>query len=192
MSGTPQENSDPRLPLLNQLQIATPCHAAWDGMAGSDRERHCESCAKTVHNLIEHTTDEAYRLVTEADAHVCVRMHRDAAGNVVTKDTLPALQPTRRNFLERWAALAASFLGLSSLAGCKRVEEILSPAVSGDICPPPKPGANPNNTGNHGVVLGNLQPPPNLNLPKLPDAIPASAPAAPAPSASSPKSLPTK
>jgi hypothetical protein len=195
MSGTPHEKSDPRLPLLNKIQIESPCHAAWDGMSGSDRERHCESCAKTVHNLIEHTNDEAYRLVTEASAHVCVRIHRDAAGNIVTKDTLAALQPTRRTFLSRWATFAASCLGLSSLIGCKRVERVLtpsSPGELGDVCPPQNAGANPNGTGDHEVVLGNLQCPPNLNLPKLPDAIPASAPITPAPSASSPKSLPTK
>lgn len=179
MSSTPDGNFDPRLPLLNQIQIATPCHADWRGMTGSDRERHCESCCKTVHNLIEHTTEEAYRLVSAPDAHVCIRMHRDAAGNVLTRDTLPAPPSTRRGLLQRLGLLAASLFGLSTSAGCRRIEEFLSPPMQGALCPPPntgtKTGANPNGTGNHSVVLGNMIPPPR-KLPKLPDAIPASAP----------------
>lgn len=168
--------------LLNQLTIVSPCEVAWAGMTGSGRERHCASCAKSVHNLIEHTADEAYRLVAEADVQLCVRIHRDAAGNVITKDTLPATQPTRRGFLGRWAVFAASCLGLSSLLGCKRVVEILYP-VQGDLCPPPNSGAIPNGTGKLSAVAGNLQRPPTP-LPPLPDAIPASSPHTPSPSAS--------
>jgi len=176
--------------LLNQLTILSPCEVAWDGMTGTARERHCASCAKSVHNLIEHTADEAYRLVTEADSQICVRIHRDAAGNLVTKDTLASLQSTRRGFLGRWAALAASCLGLSSLIGCKRVVQILYP-VQGDVCPPPNSGANPNGHGRHSVVAGNLQRPPQT-LPPLPAAIPASSPYTPAKNSPSPKSSPTK
>lgn len=178
MSGTPQERSDPRLPLLNQLQIATPCHAAWDGMAGSDRERHCESCAKTVHNLIEHTTEEAYRLVTAPEAHICVRMHRDAAGNILTKDSQPATPTTRRGLLQRLGLLAASWFGLSTMAGCRRVEEFFSPPLQGAVCPPPPPGTGQGNgSSSYPVVMGDIAPRPQ-----------PSGTASPSPSATKPRS----
>lgn len=165
--------------LLNQLTISTPCDVAWDGMAGSDRERHCESCAKTVHNLIELSSGEAYRIVTEAAAKVCVRIHRDAAGNVVTKDTFSPLSPTRRGFFLRWATLAASCLGLSSLIGCKRLLHQLFPAVQGDVCPPPNAGTTPSGSGNHAVVHGCVVRPPqpkSSSLPPLPNPLPAAPP----------------
>lgn len=153
------ENSDPRLPLLNRIQIANPCHVAWNGMSGTERERLCESCSKTVHNLIEHTTDEAYRLVAAPDAHVCVRMHRDAAGNILTKDSLPATPSTRRSLLQRLGLLAASLFGLASTASCRRIEDFFSPPLQGAICPPPNAGpGRGNGSNNHAVIMGDIGP----------------------------------
>lgn len=174
MSSGPQGSSDPRLPLLSRIQIANPCHVAWNGMTGTERERHCESCSKTVHNLIEHTVDEAYRLVTAPNAHVCVRMHRDAAGNVLTKDSSPGLSSTRRTLLQRLGLLAASWFGLS-IAGCRRIEEVLSPPTQGAVCPPPQSGSAQGGVSlSHSVVMGDVCPSPPLQ-PSAPTAQPTEA-----------------
>ncbi|MBA4018527.1 MAG: hypothetical protein C0483_15270 [Pirellula sp.] len=146
--------------VLSDVRIAGPCEIAWDAMTGTDRERHCASCNKKVHNLIEHTTDEAYRLVMEPDSHICIRVHRDDAGNVITKDSCVEPGSTRRSVLQRWALLAASWLGLSTGVGCDRVKNKLYPVVQGDVCPPPRSSTLPtgHGTGKHYILTGGMQP----------------------------------
>src|SRR5690348_11198318 len=48
-----------RLPLLDRIQIASPCEASWDAMNGDDRVRFCGLCEKNVYNLSAMTRDEA-------------------------------------------------------------------------------------------------------------------------------------
>lgn len=148
-----------QLTVLNQLRILSPCEVGWETMSGTERERHCESCVKSVHNLIEHTADEAVRLVTEPGAHVCIRIHRDAAGNVLTKDSPAVADLDRRGVLRRLALLAASWLGLAAAQGCNRPTSGKPIFETGDVCPP-------STSGGH-VMQGALQPPPRSRPPVL-------------------------
>src|SRR3954469_19985825 len=48
-----------RLPVLDQIQVASPCTADWSQMTGDDRTRHCGACQKNVYNLSGMTRAEA-------------------------------------------------------------------------------------------------------------------------------------
>ena len=40
---------------LEQIRVASPCHANWDEMTGTDQARFCGQCRKNVYNLSEMT-----------------------------------------------------------------------------------------------------------------------------------------
>jgi hypothetical protein len=39
------------LDVINGLEIASPCKASWNAMAGDDRARFCGMCEKHVYNI---------------------------------------------------------------------------------------------------------------------------------------------
>ena len=55
---------------LEQIHVASPCHADWDEMTGTDQARFCQSCRKNVYNLSEMTRAEAQALIWRRKA-VC-------------------------------------------------------------------------------------------------------------------------
>src|SRR5258706_11446069 len=61
-----------KLPVLDNIRVASPCTAPWDNMVGDDRVRHCARCDKNVYNLSGMTRDEAEMLVAGKHA-LCVR-----------------------------------------------------------------------------------------------------------------------
>ena len=72
---------------LHRLQIASPCTASWEQMAGDERVRHCGGCDKNVFNLSAMPEAEAASLLAEQRAGgVCVRFYRRADGTVMTSD----------------------------------------------------------------------------------------------------------
>lgn len=72
---------------LHRLQIASPCTASWEQMAGDARVRHCGGCNKNVFNLSAMPEAEAASLLAEQRAGgVCVRFYRRADGTVMTGD----------------------------------------------------------------------------------------------------------
>jgi hypothetical protein len=40
-----------RLPLLDNLRVASPCNVSWEAMTGDDWVRFCGSCEKSVYSL---------------------------------------------------------------------------------------------------------------------------------------------
>lgn len=85
---------------LNNLTIPTPCSADWNRMIGNDQVRFCEHCNLDVHNLSRMTRNQAQRLIARANGRLCVRYHRDAAGQPLT---LPVGQKLHRQKLHRIA-----------------------------------------------------------------------------------------
>lgn len=75
-----------RLPLLQNVRVASPCSASWDDMDGDDRVRFCGSCEKNVYNLSAMPGEEAERLLAEHEGSICVRLYRRADGTVLTSD----------------------------------------------------------------------------------------------------------
>lgn len=72
------------LPVLSQITIPLPCPAAWDGMSGDEKRRHCSQCDKTVFHLSNMTAAEAEDVLRQHSADLCARIVRDARGEVVT------------------------------------------------------------------------------------------------------------
>ncbi|MBK9765573.1 MAG: hypothetical protein IPP63_00360 [Chloracidobacterium sp.] len=67
---------------LNDIKIASPCSADWNGMYGDERKRFCGECKLNVYNLSGMTKNEAERLVTNAEGRLCVRFYQRADGSV--------------------------------------------------------------------------------------------------------------
>jgi hypothetical protein len=100
---------------LEQIQVASPCHAAWDAMTGNDQVRFCGQCSKHVYNLSGMSRADAEALVSATEGRMCVRFFRRADGTVLTQDCPVGLRAVRRRML-LWCGAAAAilfaFLGL--------------------------------------------------------------------------------
>jgi hypothetical protein len=81
--------------ILDNIAIATPCSASWDGMKGDDRVRDCSQCRLSVYNLSAMSKHEAETLIRERAGNVCVRLYRRFDGTVITDDCPLALRKLR-------------------------------------------------------------------------------------------------
>ena len=97
------------LPLLRDVQIASPCNERWDVMQGDERARFCGRCEQTVFDLSEMTAVEAEAVLAAHGGAACVRFYRRADGTVMTSDC-PDNQRrrARRRVLALGSGLAAS------------------------------------------------------------------------------------
>lgn len=75
-----------KLPVLDNIRVATPCHVAWDSMTGDDRVRNCDSCKKDVFNLSMMSRDEAETLLRENTSGMCVRYFQRHDGTIMLAD----------------------------------------------------------------------------------------------------------
>jgi hypothetical protein len=71
---------------LNNIKIASPCSADWEGMFGDERKRFCGDCKLNVYNISGMTRTEAERLLEQSEGRLCVRYYRRADGTILTKD----------------------------------------------------------------------------------------------------------
>jgi hypothetical protein len=97
-----------KLPMLNNIRIASPCSESWDGMVGDDKVRFCGGCLKNVYNLSAMTEGEAQELITEKEGDACVRLYRRKDGTVITSDCPVGV---RRKRVTKIAAAALAFGG---------------------------------------------------------------------------------
>ena len=100
---------------LNQLRIASPCPANWEGMKGDDRVRFCELCNLHVYNFAELTRSEAASLVANTEGRICARLYRRADGMVITKDCPVGLRALRRRVARVAGAAFAALMSLGSV-----------------------------------------------------------------------------
>jgi len=69
---------------LCEIEIADPCPVAWDEMSGTDAQRHCAQCSKTVHDLSAMAPAAAAALLAgAAPGGTCVRVRCDRDGFVI-------------------------------------------------------------------------------------------------------------
>jgi hypothetical protein len=104
-----------RLPVLDNISIAAPCHADWDKMTGDARARFCGSCDKNVFNLSEMTRAEAEALIIEKQGKLCVRYYQRADGTILTADCPVGVTKRRRR--RRIVATAAAAMSALAAAG---------------------------------------------------------------------------
>ncbi|MBL8679879.1 MAG: hypothetical protein JNK05_11970 [Myxococcales bacterium] len=144
-----------RLPMLDNVRVASPCTASWADMKGDDRVRFCGHCEKNVFNLSAMSRDEAEALILASGAKICVRMYRRADGTVLTEDCSVGVRRKRRKQLAAAlvgvSAMATAASALASRAGDSRGDrldqriEVVQGGVSAPptITPPQRPSETP-------------------------------------------------
>src|SRR5882724_6349434 len=94
-----------RLPVLDNLRVATPCTADWNRMTGDDRTRHCGDCRKNVYNLSGMTREDAEALLIENNGDLCVRYFQRHDGTILLADcTVGVMRRRRRKLIAAGAA----------------------------------------------------------------------------------------
>src|SRR5262245_28002176 len=134
-----------RLPVLDNLRVASPCSADWSKMTGDERARHCDACDKTVYNLSGMTRDEAEALILAKEGRLCVRYYQRADGTILLADCTIGKKRARRRWLV--AAGAAGLLGAGGAIATGRAphtqerDEIVMGRWSAGVLPvTPDPG----------------------------------------------------
>jgi hypothetical protein len=121
-----------RVPLLEDVRIASPCNVSWDAMTGDDRVRFCGKCEKNVYNLSAMTREAAERLLAEREGSICVRLYKRADDTVITADCPVGL---RRKYVRR---VAISMAGAGALAAGGLYSSLA--CMQGDVGPPARVG----------------------------------------------------
>jgi hypothetical protein len=100
---------------LNNLKIASPCSADWEGMYGDERKRFCGECKLNVYNLSGMTRGEAEALLENSEGRLCVRYYQRPDGTVLTADCPVGWAKVRQRLSA--AATAAFSLIVTLLSG---------------------------------------------------------------------------
>src|SRR5688572_21153699 len=87
------------LPMLNDLNVASPCSADWKAMEGDEKVRFCSDCELHVFNLSAMDLEEAAEKVALHSDGLCVRFFRRQDGTVLTRDCPVGLE--RKRLLRR-------------------------------------------------------------------------------------------
>lgn len=134
---------------LDTIQVASPCHVAWDSMQGSDLVRHCGQCQRHVYQLSALTRPEAEALVQQHEGRLCVRFFRRTDGTVLTADCPIGLRSVRRRLARAVAGMAALIVFMTSGAlfarhrGSVPIEETPLLYFDDPFAPPPEQVAPP-------------------------------------------------
>ncbi len=81
--------------LLDNVYLASPCSIPWDSMSGTERERSCTGCSRTVYNISDMTRREAEALLLAKGTSECLKFYRRADGTIMTDDCPRALRKVR-------------------------------------------------------------------------------------------------
>lgn len=124
------------LNLLDRVQIATPCTARWEDMAGDDKIRHCAQCNLKVHNFSAMTTDEAESLLRAhfgeggagKDGRLCGGWYRRTDGTAIMADCpvgLAKVKAAGKRLVVGLCALSGltAILGVIAAHGAQLVED---------------------------------------------------------------------
>lgn len=163
------------LPILgnfDDIRIASPCQADWEGMKVLDdeggRARHCGSCEKNVYDLSSMTRDDAIALIARHEGNCCVRFYRRTDGTVLTADCPVGFRAALRKAEVKVAASIAAWAGAAAtvfffLFGANPLSKKLE--------------------GTQGEIMGKMSesvppppPPPEMGLPPPPPSAPEPAP----------------
>lgn len=187
---------------LEQIHIASPCHADWNAMRGDDRSRYCGDCRKHVYNLSAMCREEAEALIREREGNLCVRYFQRRDGTILTADCPVGLRVRRRRAMLHAGAVVSV---LASMACASASETQPDPrarpaARTGRVlaktrpakaqgqpaktpAPPVKMGEPPTVKHSPPQLMGKPVspqpvPPPLMGAPAAPNAAPPAAPAA--------------
>lgn len=145
----------PAQAFLANLQIATPCDAAWADMSGDDRRRLCAQCDKHVYNVAKLSSAEVLALFEAQGPLPCLRLWRRADGTVLTADCPVGLRKVGSRRTRFAAALVLALLAsapalLASAPALLSAQTPLGgapapmPHLMGKVaCPAPQPKPRP-------------------------------------------------
>jgi hypothetical protein len=102
------------LPLLSQINVASPCSASWDEMTGDDQVRYCSHCRLNVYNLSEMPREEAEDLIRSREGRLCIRFYRRHDGTVLTRDCPVGIRALRQRLVRAVAAIAGLVMAMVS------------------------------------------------------------------------------
>lgn len=100
-----------RLPVLQNIRVASPCSAKWEDMTGDDRARLCAQCDKHVFNVSELTRAEAEALIVEKAGSLCVRYFQRKDGTILLADCEIGKRGVRRRRVIAAGVVAAMAAG---------------------------------------------------------------------------------
>jgi hypothetical protein len=102
-----------RLPVLDNMRVASPCRADWNDMVGDERARACSKCDKTVFNISSLTRAEAEALIIEKHGQLCARYYQRSDGTIILADCVigAAASRNRKLIAAGAAALLATGIG---------------------------------------------------------------------------------
>ncbi len=103
---------------LDEIRIASPCHASWEDMNGNDRVRFCGQCQKQVYNFSTMRRVEVENLIHEKEGKLCGRFYRRTDGRMLTADC-PSESRNQRNRFARLGSAVIAFV-LFFANGCAR------------------------------------------------------------------------
>lgn len=131
-----------RLPVLDNIRIASPCRADWNEMTGDERVRACGTCHKQVFNLSALTRDEAEALIVERAGNLCARYYQRADGTILLADCEIGARKRRRKALLAAGALALLAGGGAAYGLVQRFDRVTVDAVDYTrVAPPPTSSA---------------------------------------------------
>lgn len=117
------------LPLLQSVDVASPCSVRWEEMKGDDRARRCATCDRLVYNIAGYTEAEAELLLRTAfdddgttKKRLCAVLYRRADGTILTADCPVGLAAVRAR-TRRTIARVAAAIGLTALAAWAAARE---------------------------------------------------------------------
>lgn len=118
----------------DNIQVASPCNARWEDMAGDERARFCGPCRKNVFNLSAMTRTQIETLIREKEGKLCGRFYQRPDGRMITADC-PTGQRRRRNRLMRWGgAMFATVLLILGVRTTGRAQDKSKPGTpKGDL-----------------------------------------------------------
>ncbi|HEY4178097.1 MAG TPA: hypothetical protein VGM90_14720 [Kofleriaceae bacterium] len=122
-----------RLPVLDNIKIATPCRADWNQMAGDERSRHCGECKKDVFNLSNMTRQEAEELIRAKNGDLCARYYQRHDGTILLQDCSVGIKQKRKRRVV--AGAVAALLGGGAFLAYKLTHHERSEVVMGLVSP---------------------------------------------------------
>ncbi|MFT3694259.1 MAG: hypothetical protein QM831_14025 [Kofleriaceae bacterium] len=112
-----------KLPVLDNIRVASPCRADWNQMVGDERVRHCGDCKKDVFNISQMTREEAQALVVEKAGNLCVRYFQRYDGTILLADCTIGKSRARKRRVIAAGALALLSGGVTLSWALSRREE---------------------------------------------------------------------
>ena len=96
--------------VLNNIQVASPCHEEWGNMQGDERVRHCQLCKMNVFNISAITREEAEKLISERQGRLCVRYYVRKDNTIITNDCPVGKQKLKFKRYLQWGTIASLLL----------------------------------------------------------------------------------